>query len=122
MANVLPDYDYTIRSLGTTVVIECGSWILANVLENILDEFNVDYKKYWQSKYNSFIVYDYEPFCVEGFNVGFRINCNSLNAAGYIKYIAEKEFNKRINLEKVAMLDIDLQTEDGLKIKELQEV
>ena len=37
--------------------------------ETILDTFDyVDSKPTeWKSKYNSYVVYDYEPFCAEGF-------------------------------------------------------
>lgn len=31
-------------------------------------------KKFWQSSYNSYVIYDYEPFCSEGFTLNLEVS------------------------------------------------
>ena len=40
-------------------------WLEQTALENncLID------KKEWKSKYNSYVIYDYEPFCSDGFEI-----------------------------------------------------
>ena len=54
-------------------------------LENIIDENNgrVE-RKEWKSKYNSYVVYDYEPFCTDGFEINFVISAYD---DAYLKFI-----------------------------------
>ena len=33
-------------------------------------------KKEWRSKYNNYVVYDYEPFCSEGFEITVTLSKN----------------------------------------------
>ena len=51
---------------------------LVDWFEEIVDEHNCRVeRKEWKSKYNSYVVYDYEPFCSEGFeiNILFTPQC-----------------------------------------------
>ena len=48
-------------------------------------------KKEWKSKYNSYVVYDYEPFCSDGFEINIVISSISVNSIGFIKYLYEKK-------------------------------
>ena len=44
-------------------------------LEDIIEENNSRIeRKEWKSKYNSYVVYDYEPFCTEGFEINLVIS------------------------------------------------
>ena len=51
-------------------------WLEQTALENncLID------KKEWKSKYNSYVIYDYEPFCSDG----FEINVNKLDTIEYL--------------------------------------
>lgn len=53
--------------------------------------------KFWKSKYNNFVVYEYEPFCADGFlvelNISFyNINRDDLENFSIMDLIEEKEF------------------------------
>ena len=53
-------------------------------LEEIIEENNGRIeKKEWKSKYNSYVVYDYEPFCTDGFEINLTI----------IKYLYDEKVN-----------------------------
>ena len=47
-------------------------------------------KKEWKSKYNSYVVYDYEPFCSDGFEINVVISSVSVHNVGFIKYLYTK--------------------------------
>lgn len=117
------DYDYETELSGAKLRIECGSWVLGNRVERLLDEFYyVGFNRYWQSKYNNRVLYDYEPFCTEGFNLGFNIYFKEDAKAQYFLYLINREFESLIKLEKIYKENIDLKTELGKRVKELQEV
>lgn len=44
-------------------------------------------KKEWRSKYNSYVVYDYEPFCSDGFEITLVISSHSKNYLKFIQYL-----------------------------------
>lgn len=44
-------------------------------------------KKEWRSKYNSYVVYDYEPFCSDGFEISLTISATSKNYLKFIQYL-----------------------------------
>jgi hypothetical protein len=46
-------------------------------------------KKEWRSKYNSYVVYDYEPFCSDGFEISLTISSTSRNYIKFIQYLYE---------------------------------
>ena len=116
------EYDYSTELSGNELRIECGSWILANRVVKLLDEFDyVECNRYWQSKYNSYVSYDYEPFCVEGFNLGFNLEFRTNEKAQYFLYLINREFESLIKLENDFKLDIDKRTKEYSQIKELQE-
>lgn len=116
------DYDYATELSGNKLRIECGSGILANIVEKLIDEFrNVDCSRYWQSKYNDYVIYDYEPFSVEGFNLGFNLEFITNEKAQYFLYLINREFETLIKLEKDFKLDIDKRTKEYNQIKELME-
>ena len=63
-------------------------------LENIIDENNgrVE-RKEWKSKYNSYVVYDYEPFCTDGFEINFVISAYDDSYLKFIKYLYDEKIN-----------------------------
>lgn len=117
------DYDYATELSGNTLQIECGSWVLANRVEKLIDEFDyVECNRYWQSKYNAYVCYDYEPFGVGGFNLGFNLKFRTNEKAQYFLYLINREFESLVKLENDFKLDIDKRTKEYNQVKELQEV
>ena len=63
-------------------------------LEDIIDENNCKIeRKEWKSKYNSYVVYDYEPFCTDGFEINLVISSKEPAYLNFIKYL----YNEKIN-------------------------
>lgn len=48
----------------------------------------------WKSKYNSYVVYDYEPFCSDGFEINLEFTCDSNNHFEFLKYLYEKRLSE----------------------------
>lgn len=48
-------------------------------------------KKEWKSKYNSYVVYDYEPFCSDGFEISLTISSASKQYLKFINYLYESK-------------------------------
>lgn len=48
-------------------------------------------KKEWRSKYNSYVVYDYEPFCSDGFEISLTISATSRHYLKFIQYLYENK-------------------------------
>ena len=63
-------------------------------LEYLADEYHckVD-KKEWRSKYNNYVVYDYEPFCTDGFEINLVITSFDMAYLNFIKYLYEEKIN-----------------------------
>ena len=51
-------------------------YMLVKVIEeNVAEENNCRIeRKEWKSRYNSYVVYEYEPFCAEGFSINLVIS------------------------------------------------
>ena len=48
-------------------------------LENIANEYRCKIeKKEWKSKYNNYVIYDYEPFCADGFEVNLTLSSRQI--------------------------------------------
>lgn len=61
-------------------------------LENIVEENNSKVeKKEWKSKYNSYVVYDYEPFCTDGFEINMTITSFDQSYLNFIKYLYDEK-------------------------------
>ena len=61
-------------------------------LENIVDENNARIeRKEWKSKYNSYVVYDYEPFCTDGFEINLVITSHNPAYLNFIKYLYDEK-------------------------------
>lgn len=67
---------------------------IVNWLEDIVEENNcrID-KKEWKSKYNSYVVYDYEPFCSDGFEINIQISSYIPAYLDFIKYLYDEKMN-----------------------------
>ena len=68
---------------------------LVDWFENIVDEHNCRIeRKEWKSKYNSYVVYDYEPFCSEGFEINILISSIDISFLNFVKYL----YNEKLNI------------------------
>ena len=129
MATLQSKYDYTTSFKNGFLKITLADKQMAEVIEPLLNEFDkIDFKIFYQSKYNAYVKYDYEPFCVEGFNIEFEITDKLGNGAfvsnqlKFIEYVATKRLDKYITLEKQKDLNIDMRSAEGKLIKRLMEV
>ncbi|MFW6246955.1 MAG: hypothetical protein ACOC22_02135 [bacterium] len=61
-----------------------------NFIQPLLDELG--YKNIeWINKYNSYIVYDYEPFCSDGFKIRYILKDDvDYNKQKYTEFLIEK--------------------------------
>ena len=63
-------------------------------LEDIIDENNSKIeRKEWKSKYNNYVVYDYEPFCTEGFEINLIISACEQSYLNFIKYLYDEKIS-----------------------------
>lgn len=70
-------------------------------LENIAIENSCRIeKKEWKSKYNSYVVYDYEPFCSDGFEINLVISCIEPNHLNFIKFLYESKIQNIEHLQR----------------------
>lgn len=129
MTTLQSKYDYTTKFKNGFLYITLADNKMAEVIKPLLNEFDkIDFKTFYQSKYNAYVKYDCEPFCVEGFNIEFEIADNlsdgvfASNQLKFIEYIAVKRLDKYIALEKQKDLDIDMRSTEGKLIKRLMEV
>ena len=62
--------------------------------EDIIDENNCRIeRKEWKSKYNSYVTYDYEPFCSEGFEINVIVSARDLGYLNFFKYLYTEKVN-----------------------------
>ena len=61
-------------------------------LEDVIEENKGKIeKKEWKSKYNSYVVYDYETFCSDGFEINMQISSHNPSYLDFIKYLYEEK-------------------------------
>lgn len=79
------------------IKVDCDS-IYADTIQNLIDEMkNITIEELtWRSKYNSFVIYDYEPFCVSGFK-----KCTTISGEyKFLTYLIEKVIGDKEHLER----------------------
>lgn len=57
-------------------------------------------KKEWKSKYNSYVVYDYEPFCSDGFEINLTISSQDPFHLSFIEYLYDIKLQSIEHLQK----------------------
>lgn len=129
MTTLQSKYDYETSFKNGFLRITLADKQMAEVIEPLLNEFDkIDFKTFYQSKYNEYVKYDYEPFCAEGFNIEFEITDKlgggvfASNQLKFIEYVAIKRLERYVELEKQKDLDIDMRSAEGKLIKRLMEV
>lgn len=62
------DIDTKSPTFYKVATMDAANKSLQQVLDNMEAELGIEaVKKEWHSKYNSYVKYDYEPYCFEGF-------------------------------------------------------
>lgn len=129
MTTLQSKYDYETSFKNGFLRITLADKQMAEVIKPLLNEFDkIDFKTFYQSKYNAYVKYDYEPFCVDGFNIEFEITDNlgdgvfASNQLKFIEYVAVKRLERYVELEKQKDLNIDMRSAEGKLIKRLMEV
>ena len=70
-------------------------------LENIIEENNCKIeRKEWKSKYNNYVIYEYEPFCPEGFTINVLISSNDFEYINFVRYLYDSKVNIINRLER----------------------
>ena len=68
---------------------EIVSWV-----ENVVRENNSRVeRKEWKSKYNNYVIYDYEPFCTDGFEINMLITSFDSAYLTFINYLYNEKLN-----------------------------
>ena len=63
-------------------------------LEDIIVENNSRIeRKEWKSKYNSYVIYDYEPFCTDGFEINMLVSSFDPAYLNFINYLYNEKKN-----------------------------
>jgi len=62
--------------------------------EELISENNCKVeRKEWKSKYNSYVIYDYEPFCCEGFEINLLVSSMSYEHLYFLNYLYKNKLN-----------------------------
>ena len=48
-------------------------------------------KKEWKSKYNNYVIYDYEPFCSDGFEINITLSCKNCEYLNFVRFLYENK-------------------------------
>ena len=51
-------------------------------------------KKEWKSKYNNYVIYDYEPFCSDGFEINLTLSSRQSEYLNFVRYLYENKLQK----------------------------
>jgi hypothetical protein len=63
-------------------------------------------RKEWKSKYNSYVVYDYEPFCSEGFEINILLSSNDISYLNFVKYLYNEKLSTIEYLDNCAKITV----------------
>ena len=73
---------------------------------DLLEELSYENKcsiisKEWKSKYNKYVVYDYEPFCSDGFEINVEIGANVQENLDFLIFLYNKRIDDVETLERI---------------------
>lgn len=64
-------------------------------LENLAWEYKCKIeKKEWKSKYNNYVIYDYEPFCADGFEINLTLSSKQIEYLNFVRFLYENKIQK----------------------------
>ena len=76
-------------------------------VEDIVEENNCRIeRKEWKSKYNSYVVYDYEPFCSDGFEINLLLSSFDISYLNFIKDLYNEKLAPLEYLESCAKIPL----------------
>lgn len=75
------------------------------LIERILNESRLNYYTLWQSKYNDYVRYDYEPFCIDGFIANYFITNENKNILKFYREIISNLLKNIAQLERCYKLE-----------------
>lgn len=97
-------FDYTIKCVDNIVMIDTDA-SYSEMIERIISELNDSRIKLarmqWQSKYNNCVIYDYEPFCSDGYKLLIDIDCSNETMARYALFVLTQRLEQVAQLEKL---------------------
>lgn len=101
--------DYKILMNGNYLIVEVDAETMEFTMENIFKDLSEKIiQRQWKSKYNDYVVYDYAPFCIGGFNLIYTIDFSlSSHLLEYYKFLVEKKINQINELEKLLLLEVN---------------
>lgn len=72
---------------------------LLKYIENIAEEYDCEVEETWQSKYNEYVSYNYEPFCADGFDLHITLKSVNPHNAEFVKhlYLKRKDLIDSLN-------------------------
>ena len=94
LTNISFKYDHPLVFI--VIVVEFKGVLKETIpwLEYLADEYHCTVvKKEWRSKYNNYVVYDYEPFCSEGFEINMTLSSSSPQFLNFVKYLYDKKMS-----------------------------
>ena len=61
-------------------------------LENLAWEYRCKIeKKEWKSKYNNYVIYDYEPFCSDGFEINVTLSSRINEYLNFVRFLYDNK-------------------------------
>ena len=101
--------DYKILMNGNYLIVEVDAGTMEFTMENVFKDLSEKIiQRQWKSKYNDYVVYDYTPFCIGGFNLIYTIDFSlSSHLLEYYKFLVEKKLNQINELEKLLLLEVN---------------
>lgn len=64
-------------------------------LENLAWEYKCKIeKKEWKSKYNNYVIYDYEPFCSDGFEINITLSSKMSEFLNFVRFLYENKMQQ----------------------------
>ena len=51
-------------------------------------------KKEWKSKYNNYVIYDYEPFCADGFEINLTLSSRQIEYLNFVRFLYENKIRQ----------------------------
>ena len=86
--------------LVITLNVRKGECLLLKALEQLVQENNCNVvRREWCSLYNSYVVYDYQPFCSDDFNIKVTVR-GSIESRTFIESLFKKRLETVCYLQK----------------------
>lgn len=91
--------------IDNRLIVRVDNFNIDHLIDSLLYK-SLSYSKEWHSKYNSYVIYDYEPFCVAGFEVHYIFNFTDVNDFNFFCFELLKALKPRVFLEDCLLLEV----------------